>query len=58
VVNPHSASAKEDERGVDDNKGEEELMRAGGAERNVAPETSVSPEAAEWRHVPHPRMKE
>jgi hypothetical protein len=57
-VNPHFASAKEDGRGVDDNKGEEELMRAGGVERNAASETSASPEAAEWHHVPHPRMKE
>jgi hypothetical protein len=57
-VNPHSTSAKEDKRGVDDNKGEEELMRVGGVERNAVPEMSVSPEAAEWRHVPHPRMKE
>jgi hypothetical protein len=56
-VNPHSASAKEDKRGVD-NKGEEELMRAGGVERNAAPKTSMSPEAVEWRHVPHPWMKE
>jgi hypothetical protein len=58
AVNLHSASAKEDKRGVDDNKGEEELMRAGGVERNVAPEMSASPEAVEWHHVPHPQMEE